>query len=187
MILMFGPAGAGKSLQGQFIALRHNWTWLSAGQVLRDAHNPEIDKLMRTGALLPEDMVNHVVLRKLDEQFDLDQLILDGYPRSLGQAKALSEYSRKRFGHDCVDLIIALDVSEREILKRLALRGRMDDSEAVVKHRLSVYHDQTQPLLDYFAERKVPVVVVDGNGKPGETFDRIEEVLLEHDINGANK
>lgn len=186
MILMFGPAGAGKSLQGQFLALRHGWTWLSAGQLLRDSHNPQIDELLKTGNLLPVEMVNHVVFKALDDQFDLNKVVLDGYPRSLEQAKALSDYSAKRFGREVVSLIIAIDVSDREILKRLSLRGRMDDNAETIKHRLEIYRDETQPLLDHYAERKVPVVVVDGNGKPGEIFDRIEEVVASRGLGSAN-
>lgn len=186
MILMFGPAGAGKSLQGQFVALRHGWTWLSGGQLLRDAHDPQIDGLMKTGNLLPVELVNRIVFKALDGQSDLSRVILDGYPRSLDQARALSEYCAKRLGREGVSLIIALDVSDREILKRLSLRGRMDDNAETIKHRLEIYHEATQPLLDHYAEQKVSVVVVDGNGKPGEIFDRIEDVIQTHVMETTN-
>ena len=187
MILMFGPAGAGKSLQGQFLALRHNWSWFSAGQLLRDAKNPEITEIMEKGNLVPPEMVNRTVLKKLDDQFDLKKVILDGYPRSLDQAKALSEYLEKRLGREGVSLIVCFDVSTEEILRRLALRGRLDDNEATIRHRLDVYDSETQPLLDYYAERGVRIVHIDANRKPGEIFDDMEGVVERHHIGEATE
>ena len=61
MIVFFGPAGAGKSVQGQILAARHGWRWLSSGQLLRDSRDPEIAELMRTGALVGSDQTNKVI------------------------------------------------------------------------------------------------------------------------------
>ncbi len=182
MILMFGPAGAGKSLQGQFLALRHNWSWFSAGQLLREAKNPEITEIMEKGNLVPPEMVNRTVFKKLDDQFDLKKVILDGYPRSIEQATALSGYMKKRLGREGVSLIICFDVTTEEILRRLALRGRLDDDESTIRHRLEVYANETQPLLDYYAERNVQIVHVDGNRTPGVIFDDVEQAVVKYHL-----
>ncbi len=182
MILMFGPAGAGKSLQGQFLALRHNWSWFSAGQLLREAKNPEILEIMEKGNLVPPEMVNRTVFKKLDDQFDLNKVILDGYPRSLDQATALSDYLNKRFGREAVSLIVCFDVTTEEILRRLALRGRLDDNEATIRHRLEVYQSETQPLLDYYASRGVQIAHVDGNRTPGAIFDDVEKIVEQRHV-----
>ena len=109
MILMFGPAGAGKSLQGQILAARHGWQWLSVGAILREQTDSEIKATLAHGDLLPGEITNRLVAERLDKEADLAGIILDGYPRSLDQAEALVDYLAKR-GNGAIDVVVVLDV-----------------------------------------------------------------------------
>lgn len=81
MIVFFGPAGAGKSVQGQILAARFGWRWLSAGQLLRDSKDIEVLKQMRTGNLVTTETVNRLMGEALNRACDIPNVILDGFPR----------------------------------------------------------------------------------------------------------
>ena len=81
MIVFFGPAGAAKSVQGQILAARFGWRWLSAGQLLRDSKDIEVLKQMRTGNLVTTETVNRLVGEALNRACDIPNVILDGFPR----------------------------------------------------------------------------------------------------------
>ena len=89
MILMLGPAGAGKSLQGQILALRHGWKWFSMGAALRQHATPEIQVLLDQGKIVPNHITNDLAARLFHEEADLRHLIVDGYPRNMEQASYL--------------------------------------------------------------------------------------------------
>src|ERR671933_3055320 len=91
MIVFFGPAGAGKSVQGQLLAARNGWRWLSAGQLLRDTHDIEVIKEMQSGQLVKTETVNKLMGEALRRAKNIDRVILDGFPRQLSQAKWLIE------------------------------------------------------------------------------------------------
>ena len=92
MIVFFGPAGAGKSVQGNLLAARNDWRWLGAGQLLRDSKDPELLTRMSTGKLVDPEIVNRVMGEALDRADDkVKRVILDGFPRQLEQAKWLLE------------------------------------------------------------------------------------------------
>ena len=106
MIVFFGPAGAGKSVQGNLLAARNDWRWLGAGQLLRDSKDPELLAQMSTGQLVDPEIVNRVMGEALSRANNgkVKQVILDGYPRQLAQAKWLIE-NKKNHGRD-VDLVM---------------------------------------------------------------------------------
>ena len=81
MIIFFGPAGAGKSVQGQILAARMGWRWLSAGQLLRDSHDTELIKTMHEGKLVSHETITRVMGEAIAKAGDIKQLILDGFPR----------------------------------------------------------------------------------------------------------
>ena len=83
MIVFFGPAGAGKSMQGQILAARMDWRWLSAGQILRDTRDPEISRTIRRGELVPHEAITRIMSDAIKKAGDIDQIILDGFPRKL--------------------------------------------------------------------------------------------------------
>ncbi len=172
MVIFFGPAGAGKSVQGQILAARHGWRWLSTGQLLRDTHDPELLKKMASGELIGNEIANEVVHQALKRSKDIDHLILDGYPRELEQAKWLEDLLPQ---HDrSIKLIVVLEVPESEIVRRLQLRGRADDTPEAIKERLHIFRDKIYPILDYLNQQKIRIAHVDGNGTVGQVHDRIE-------------
>lgn len=175
MIVFFGPAGAGKSVQGQILAARQGWRWLSAGQLLRDTRDVELLKLMQTGALVPGEKINEIMSDALRRAKDIDRLILDGFPRELPQAQwlvnAQAEHAR------AIDLVIVLEVPKSELLKRLEVRGRLDDTPEAIDERLRIYRTEMYPILSYFTDQGINIVHIDGTGTVGQIHDRIMEEL----------
>ena len=154
MIVFFGPAGAGKSVQGQILAARQGWRWLSAGQILRDTHDAEIVKTMHEGNLVPHEMITRIMGEAIAKAGDIDQVILDGFPREMPQAEWLVN-SKTDHGRD-IGLIVVLEVPREELLKRLA-----------------IYRQEMYPMLGLFSDQHIPVVHIDGVGTVGEIHDRV--------------
>lgn len=180
MIIFFGPAGAGKSVQGQILSARHGWRWLSAGQLLRDTHDHELIKQMQDGSLVDEQVVNDIVKNALVNAKDLEHVIMDGYPRQLTQAKWLLD-SQPHHERD-VQIIVVLEVPKSEILRRLKIRGRVDDTPEAIEERLHIYRKEIYPILDFFTDKKVYIVHIDGTGTVGQVHDRIEAELVAHGL-----
>lgn len=175
MIIFFGPAGAGKSVQGQMLSARHGWRWLSAGQLLRDTHDHELIKEMQSGALVDENRVNQIMKTAIVAAHDIEHVVLDGYPRQLTQAQVLFDEQAEL--DRTVKLVVVLEVPKSEILRRLKVRGRADDIPDVIEERLHIYRQEIYPILNYFTEQKVYITHVDGTGTVGQVHDRIEEEL----------
>ena len=171
MIIFFGPAGAGKSVQGQILAARMGWRWLSAGQLLRDTRDPELTQLMHRGQMVPHDRIAQIMSQAIARAGDIDQVILDGFPRQLEQAKWLVD-SQPEHGRS-IGLVVVLEVPRDELLKRLAIRGRADDTPEAIDQRLEIYRQEMYPVLGYLTEQHIPVVHIDGVGNVGQIHDRI--------------
>ena len=160
MIVFFGPAGAGKSVQGQMLAARNGWRWLSAGQLLRDTRDPELFAQMRTGGLVDPEKVNKLIGEALGRAKDINRVI----------------EHRPEHGRD-VALVIVLEVPRAELLHRLKVRGRIDDTPEVIDERLRIYRHEMYPVLDYLTEHGVNIAHLDGTGTVGQVHDRIMEEL----------
>ena len=180
MILFFGPAGAGKSVQGQILAARHGWRWLSAGQLLRDTHDAELIHRMQSGDLVPEETINSLMNEALGKARDIDSVILDGYPRELSQAQWLVD-NKTHHGRD-IQLVIVLEVPRAEILERLRVRGRVDDTPEAIDKRLAIYRGEIYPILDFLNDQAVPIVHMNGVGTVGQVHDSIETELVSRGI-----
>lgn len=180
MIIFFGPAGAGKSVQGQLLSARHGWRWLSAGQLLRDSRDPELLKTMSTGKLVPSEITNRLMGEAIAKAKDISYLILDGYPREMAQAKWLID-NKSHHGRD-IELVVVLEVPKSELLKRLAIRGRADDTPDIIDERLRIYRQEMYPILSYFTEQGVNIAHIDGVGTVGQVHDRIVEELEGHSL-----
>lgn len=178
MIIFFGPAGAGKSVQGQILSARHGWRWLSAGQLLRDTRDPALQEAMRLGHLVPNDQANEVVKEALMRSKDIDKVILDGFPRQLEQARWLIETEPEH--EHSITLVVVLEVPKNELLSRLAVRGRTDDTPEAIEERLKIYRQEIYPILTYLSEVKVPIAHIDGTGTVGQVHDRIEAEITAH-------
>lgn len=175
MIIFFGPAGAGKSVQGQILAARHGWRWLSSGQLLRDSRDPEILEQMRSGGLVGVDKVNQIVSDAINRAESVDKVILDGFPRLLDQAQWLVEHQAEH-AHS-IQLVVVLEVPREEIEKRLHIRGRIDDTKEAIEQRLALYRKEMYPILSYFADQQIPIAHIEGVGTVGQVHDKIEAEL----------
>jgi len=108
MIVFFGPAGAGKSVQGQLLAARNDWRWLSAGQLLRDTRDAEVLEAMQSGQLVDTDKVSELMGEAIKRAGNISRVILDGFPRQFSQAEWLIE-NKSHHGRD-IQLVVVLEV-----------------------------------------------------------------------------
>jgi len=170
MILFFGPAGAGKSVQGHKLAEKEGWQWISTGKLFRESKDPEVQSILAKGLLMPSEVTQDLLAKVLDQTRN-QQIILDGFPRKIEQVEWLVA---NQANHDyTIDLTVVIDVSKEEILKRLANRGRAEDDPNIIEKRLQIYHDEVDPILDYLTEKNVPIVHIDGIATEEEVHERI--------------
>lgn len=162
-------------MQGQILAARHGWRWLSAGQLLRDTQDAELFKEMQSGDLVDLDKVNQIIGEALGRSKDIERLILDGFPRQLSQAKWLVK--SQPLHNRSIALAIVLEVPRDELIKRLKLRGRKDDEPAIIEERLKIYRQEIYPILTYLTEQNIRIAHIDGTGSVGQVHDRIETEL----------
>jgi adenylate kinase len=175
VIVFFGPAGAGKSVQGQILAARYGWRWLSTGQLLRDSHDPKVTNKMSTGELIDNDITNKVFLHALLRAKDIEHVIVDGFPREFTQAQWLIDHIPEH-GRN-ISMVVVLEVPQSEILHRLKIRGRVDDTPEAINERLRIYRTQIYPILDFFNNQDIPITHIDGTGTVGKVHDRIVSEL----------
>lgn len=173
MILLFGPTGAGKSMQGQMMAVRQGWKWLSTGEMLRASDDPEVIELLKTGELISDELTYEVFQEAVQHARDNNypQIIVDGFPRTKEQAEWLSDYMERT--SEAIDIVLVLEVPETEIMTRLEKRARMEDNPEVIAKRMNLYRQKMYPVLGTFAEDGVRVVHIDGTGTAGEVHDRL--------------
>jgi adenylate kinase len=157
------------------MSARYDWRWLSAGQLLRDSRDKVVLDKMHKGEFVPDDFANKVVGEAIGRSGNVEHLILDGFPRNLDQAQWLVKELPKH--ERSINAVVVLDVSTGEIMRRLRIRGRVDDSPEVVSKRMADYQHQADPILDYYRSIDIPVEIVDGVGTVGTVHDRINEVI----------
>ena len=170
---MFGPTGAGKSMQGQMLAARMGWKWLSTGEMLRASDDEEIIQILKSGELISDEKTYEVFYQAIRDAHEkhYSQIIVDGFPRTKEQAEWLDNYMRENAEH--IDVVIVLEVPEGEIYKRLELRGRMEDSPETIARRMTIYRQKMYPVLGIFAESGVKIIHLDGTGTAGTVHDKI--------------
>ncbi|GBD06483.1 Adenylate kinase [bacterium HR21] len=183
VIVLFGAPGVGKGTQAQLLAQRYGIAHLSTGEAFRQAIEQgselgaAVQQYVHNGLLVPDELVTAVVEALLASEPYRRDCVLDGFPRTLPQAEALDALlARQGRG---VDIVINLVVPEEEIVRRLLLRGRPDDTEQVIRQRLAVYAEQTRPVLDYYA-RQGKLHSVDGNADIETVHRRIVHVVFQH-------
>ncbi len=173
MILLFGPTGAGKSMQGQMLAVRMGWKWLSTGEMLRNSNDPAIIQILKSGDLVSDgstfEVFNEAVQDAKSKHYG--NIIVDGFPRTKVQAEWLAKYLEKN--NETIEQVVVLEVPEAEIKKRLELRGRMEDTPETIAKRMAIYRQKMYPVLGIFAEEGMKIVHIDGTGTAGEVHDRL--------------
>lgn len=134
---------------------------------------------MAAGDLVPDDLIVSIVRQRLPESEAGPGVLLDGFPRTLQQARALDEMLAQE-GHR-VDFVIAFEVPESvlvdRILHRAAVEGRADDTREAIAERMHEYHKLTAAVLDHYRKQWVRVEVIDGVGDVGEVFERIRRAI----------
>ncbi|AGP65882.1 adenylate kinase [Mycobacterium intracellulare subsp. yongonense 05-1390] len=175
---MLGPPGAGKGTQAQKLSEKLGIPQISTGELFRsNIENGtklglEAKRYLDAGDLVPSELTNQLVDDRLSDPDAANGFILDGFPRSLQQAKALHEMLERR-GTD-IDAVLEFRVSQDELLQRLKSRGRADDTDDVILNRMKVYRDETAPLLDYYRDE---LKTVDAIGTMDEVFARALQAL----------
>lgn len=173
MILLFGPTGAGKSMQGQMLAVRQGWKWLSTGEMLRNSNDPAIIQILKSGDLVSDGVTFEVFDQAIQDAKErrFPRVIVDGFPRTKNQAEWLAKYMQ--LNNEKIELVVVLEVPESEIMRRLEKRGRMEDTPETIAKRMTIYRQKMYPVLGIFAEQGVKIVHLDGTGTAGEVHDRL--------------
>ena len=165
-IVLLGPPGAGKGTQAEVLAGQLGVPAISTGDMLRQAVasgselGRKVQDIMASGALVDDATMADVVKDRLAKDDARQGFLLDGYPRTVPQAHTL-EGILKGVGRE-LDAVLCVEVPEEELVRRAVLRGRADDSESVVRERLRVYREKTEPLIGYYKERGL-LYPIDGN------------------------
>ena len=205
-LILLGPPGAGKGTQAEILSKKLGIDTISTGVMLRAAirEGTELGKLaegyINEGKLVPDDVVVGIVKERLSQE-DCDKgFILDGFPRTTAQAEALSESGVE------IDKVLSLEVSDEAIIERLSGRReckacgtpyhvvykpsangdkcpcggeliqRADDNEETVKNRIKIYHEQTEPIKDYY-EKKGKLVIAYGQEELEDTTKEVAKAL----------
>lgn len=177
--VIFGRQGAGKGTQSTRLSDNYGAPHISTGDMLRAAVSEgtefgrKADEYMSGGNLVPDDVMIGVVRERLAKQDALDRgFLLDGFPRTLGQAEALVDIT----GPEGIDLVIDLDVPLDVVTARMKGRGRADDTDEAIARRLELYEQETSPVLAWFGERG-KLVTVDGVGTEDEVSARLQAAI----------
>lgn len=189
MIILMGLAGSGKSTQGRILAERLGGEWLSAGQVLRETQDSAMREVMDRGELVDDELVIRLMEARMAQAEAAGKpVILDGYPRTVRQAKwvaarpagveATGEAGVGANGAAGVRAVIWLEVPREELIQRLQLRGRSDDQDAAaIEERLKIVKENADEVCHILAQKGVRILAVDGLGTPEEVTERVWETV----------
>ncbi|MER3388368.1 MAG: adenylate kinase [Microcella pacifica] len=188
-LLLIGPPGAGKGTQAHALSDALGVPAISTGDIFRDNVRNETElgrqakAYMDAGDNVPDSLTNDLVRDRLGQDDCAGGFLLDGYPRTTDQVRALDEFlAGQGASMDAViELVADPDVVVERLRKRALDQGRADDDESVVRHRLTVYREQTAPLIDVYAQRGL-LSQVDGIGEIDQVTERIRSALAERGI-----
>lgn len=189
-LILLGPPGAGKGTQAQRLIQKHGIVQLSTGEMLRAAvaaQTPiglQAKDIMASGGLVPDEIVIGIISDRLDQPDATKGFILDGFPRTVPQAEALDDLLKQK--HIKLDAVVELRVNESALLQRVETRVaemrargedvRIDDTPEVLAKRLASYRSLTEPLINYYSDRR-KLLTVDGMMTIEEVSREINRIL----------
>jgi adenylate kinase len=165
-LIFLGPPGAGKGTQAQVLASLLQIPHISTGDLLRAAVaqgtvlGTKAQSYMDQGELVPDELIIEMIRERILQPDANNGWILDGFPRNVPQAVFLDKLLKEI--NNTYDSAINLEVPDEVLITRLLARGRKDDNEEVIRRRLEVYREQTEPLIDFYRDRQ-QLISVDGN------------------------
>ena len=162
-IIIFGAPGSGKGTYSEAIVERYGMGHISTGDVLRGEikKGSEVGKMAKElidkGQLIPDDLMLQILAKTYDALPQGKGVIFDGFPRTIPQAEALKKMLQER-GHE-LGIVIELDVEQdvlmERLLRRAEIEGRADDNAETIAKRFAVYHNQTEPILEWFEKEGI--------------------------------
>jgi adenylate kinase len=191
--LLIGPPGAGKGTQATLLAQAYDIPAISTGDIFRanvKAETPlgvQAKGFMDRGEYVPDSLTNDLVRDRLSQDDAESGFLLDGYPRTRDQVLELDDILSSKSNELNAVILLKADPDElvRRLLNRAQEQGRADDTEEVIRHRQTVYLDQTAPLIEIYSARGI-VVEIDGLGQVGEVTERILNALTAMGFSPAN-
>lgn len=183
-IVIFGAPGSGKGTQGEMIAKKYELEHVSTGELLRNEIKEKTelgktaDEFISKGQLVPDYIMINILDDLVKKNLDKKGFIFDGFPRTAAQGLALDEKLKENNLE--ISRVLCLNVEEEELIGRLLKRGqiegRSDDNRETIESRLKVYHNQTEPLIDFYNKQN-KLTVIEGNGSIESIFESIEQVI----------
>jgi adenylate kinase len=183
-LILFGPPGAGKGTQAAAISEEFALAHIATGDILRENVTQRTElgtrarQYMDQGDLVPDELVIAMVSERIGRDDAADGFLLDGFPRTVAQARALDDVLVE--DGRAIDAVIRLLVEDEELVARLLRRaeeqGRSDDTREVIERRLAVYRKETEPLVDLYRERGL-LRDVDGKGDIAEVRERVQAAI----------
>lgn len=176
-IVLVGIQGAGKSTQGNLLSQEYGIPYLSSGHIFRQMAKSKsklgrwLKETLNSGALVPDETTLDIIFEYLDKPEYANGYILDGFPRTLAQAKAFKE----RKG---VDKVVLIDVSDKEALWRISGRvsDREDETLQAIRKRIALFHESTSAVVEYYKDRGM-LITVDGEKEVDEVFEDIKKYV----------
>ena len=183
-IVIFGPPGAGKGTQSNFIVKKFNLYQLSTGELLRKEINDktqlgqQISSIINAGNLVSDEIVGNLIEKFITNKDYKNRLIFDGYPRNLSQARYLDVLLKRN--NQKIDIALKLSVSlktiKKRILERKNLEKRADDNEKIAIKRYETYENNIEPVINFYKQSDL-LQVVNGEASITEISDEISALI----------
>lgn len=183
-IALFGPPGAGKGTQSEFLIKKYKLYYISTGDILRKEIEKETElglqakNIIENGGLAPDEIIVQIIENTIKDNPDAKGFLFDGFPRTYIQAYILEGLMIKL--NTALNCLISLEVDEEESVKRLVKRGetsgRKDDNEVVIRKRLIEYDNKTRPVLQFYKERGI-YIPINGQKNIKEVSEAIDEIV----------
>ena len=184
-LVLFGPPGAGKGTQAEFLIKSYGLIHISTGDLLRSELQKETElgkkakTFMDKGELVPDEVVIGMIKNKLESNTSAKGFIFDGFPRTVAQAEALDNLLEER--GTPISAMLSLEVEKQELIDRLLKRGEIsgradDQDQSVIENRINVYNEKTSPLIEYY-KKQDKHYGINGMGSIEEIAERLKSVI----------